>query len=372
MEIGQIRASPIWFRHGNVRRNSGISLSATPTLSTKSENRMFILGMGFVGQTLARKLQNQGWLDNIILLITFLCFIILQSLYFSYWVYDCWCRVVSGTCTTHVKKKKLEDMGFHVHLFDANHPDMSILQLLRNYTHFLVSVPPVVGIGDPMLQHEELIKSSLVNGGLQWLCYLSSTSVYGDCDGELVDEDYPTNPENELAKLRLTSEQGWSSLAHHLGISPLLFRLGGIYGPGRSAVDTLIKQKPLSEGQKRRKHRKYTSRVHVDDICQALMATIDAPSSPRVIYNIVDDDPAPREEVFEYARKLVEKKWPGMNLQPLEQKEWSIVKSRNERGEKRVSNALMKKELGVQLLYPDYRSGLQSIIDQIQSPCHCD
>ncbi|KAL5072060.1 hypothetical protein RYX36_022947 [Vicia faba] len=341
MEIGQIRGSPICFRHENVRRNFGFSLSATPTFSTKSENRMFILGMGFVGQTLAHKLQNQGW-------------------------------VVSGTCTTLVKKKKLEDMGFHVHLFDANHPDLSILQLLRNYTHFLVSIPPVVGIGDPMLQHEELIRSSLVSGGLQWLCYLSSTSVYGDCDGELVDEDYPTNPENELAKLRLSSEQGWSNLAHHLKLSPLLFRLGGIYGPGRSAVDTLIKQKPLSEGQKRRKHRKYTSRIHVDDICQALMATIDAPSSPRVIYNIVDDDPAPREEVFEYARKLLEKKWPGLNLQPLEQKEWSIVKSRNERGEKRVSNALMKKELGVQLLYPDYRSGLKSIIDQIQSPFHCD
>lgn len=183
---------------------------------------------------------------------------------------------------------------------------------------------------------------------------------------------YPTNPGNESAKLRLTSEQGWSNLAHHIGLSPLLFRLGGIYGPGRSAVDTIIKQKPLSEGQKRRKHRKFTSRVHVDDICQALMATIDAPSSSRVVYNIVDDDPAPREEVFEYARKLVEKKWPGLNLRHLEQKDLSIVKTRNARGEKRVSNALMKKELGVQLLYPDYRSGLQSIIDQIESPFICD
>ncbi|GAU15265.1 hypothetical protein TSUD_03320 [Trifolium subterraneum] len=265
MEIGQIRGSQICLHHrhghGNVRRNFGISISKAPApmLSTKSENRMFILGMGFVGQTLASKLQNQG-------------------------------------C-------------------------VSILQLLRNYTHFLVCVPPTVGIGDPMLQHEELIRSYLVNGDLRWLCYLSSTSVYGDCDGELVDEDYPTNPENELAKLRLTSEQGWSNFAHHLGFSPLIFRLGGIYGPGR-----------------------------------------------RVVYNIVDDDPAPREEVFEYARNLVERKWPDFNLQPLEQKEWSIVKTRNGRGEKRVSNARIKKELGVQLLYPDYKSGLQSIIDQIESP----
>lgn len=92
----------------------------------------------------------------------------------------------------------------------------------------------------------------------------------------------------------------------------------------------------------------------------------------REVYNIVDDDPAPREEVFEYARELVEKTWPSLNLQPSEQKQCSVVKARNPRGEKRVSNARMKKELGVQLLYPDYRSGLQSIIDQIDSPFPCD
>ncbi|KAL5126857.1 Protein YeeZ [Glycine soja] len=258
-------------------------------------------------------------------------------------------RVVSGTCTAHVKKKQLQDMGFHVHLFDANHPDVDVLQVLKNYTHILVSVPPLVGIGDPTLRHEELLRSSLIDGDLRWLCYLSSTSVYGDCDGELVDEDYPTNPKSESAKLRLASEEGWSNLAHNLGISLLLFRLGGIYGPGRSAVDTIIKQKPMSEGQKRRKNRKYTSRIHVDDICQALMATVLAPP-PREVYNIVDDDPAPREEVFEYATRLVEKKWPGLKLQSVEQrqKEWSNVK--NPRGEKRLCNARMKRELGVQLL----------------------
>ncbi|KAK7383004.1 hypothetical protein VNO78_28669 [Psophocarpus tetragonolobus] len=311
----------------------GTSLgSITPTLSEKRS--MFILGMGFVGQSFARKLQNQGW-------------------------------VVSGTCTSHAKKKQLQDMGFHVQLFDANHPNLDILQILKNYTHILVSIPPLLGIGDPMLRHEDLIGSSLINGDLQWLCYLSSTSVYGDCDGELVNEDYPTNPESELAILRLASEKGWSNLTNNLGKSPLLFRLGGIYGPGRSAVDTIIKQKSLSERQKRRKHRKYTSRVHVEDICQALMATLYAPS-PREVYNIVDDDPAPREEVFEYAMKLVEEKWPELKLQSVEQR--SNV---NPRGDKRVCNARMKSELGVQLLYPDYRSGLKSIIHHIQTPFHC-
>ncbi|KAL5126858.1 hypothetical protein HKD37_14G039390 [Glycine soja] len=268
-------------------------------------------------------------------------------------------RVVSGTCTAHVKKKQLQDMGFHVHLFDANHPDVDVLQVLKNYTHILVSVPPLVGIGDPTLRHEELLRSSLIDGDLRWLCYLSSTKTLSalqvSMETVMVNwwmrskRVYPTNPKSESAKLRLASEEGWSNLAHNLGISLLLFRLGGIYGPGRSAVDTIIKQKPMSEGQKRRKNRKYTSRIHVDDICQALMATVLAPP-PREVYNIVDDDPAPREEVFEYATRLVEKKWPGLKLQSVEQrqKEWSNVK--NPRGEKRLCNARMKRELGVQLL----------------------
>ncbi|XP_052119144.1 uncharacterized protein LOC107493115 isoform X3 [Arachis duranensis] len=345
MEIGEVlvraSSSSIPLHHGNpVPSHFHVHLPKASSFPLSSENRIFILGIGFVAQSLALKLQNHGW-------------------------------VVSGTCTSHVKKKKLEGMGFQVCLFDANYPQPSMRSLLKDCTHLLVSIPPVAGIGDPMLQHEELLRSSLVDGNLQWLCYLSSTSVYGDCGSELVDEDYPTNPKSESAKLRLASEEGWSNLAHHLGFSPQVFRLGGIYGPGRSAINTILKQEPLSEGQKMRKYRKYTSRVHVDDICQALMSAIYT-TPPREVYNIVDDDPAPREEVFEYARKMVLKKWPDLNLEHLELEESSGAKTRNQRGEKRVSNTRMKKELGVQLLYPDYRSGLQSIIDQIENPFfHC-
>ncbi|KAF1882785.1 hypothetical protein Lal_00002966 [Lupinus albus] len=151
MEIGQIRGSPVPLslrnRSSHVPKSSTLSSSITPT-STNSEKRMFIIGMGFVGQFLAHKLHNQGW-------------------------------SVSGTCTNHVKKKQLEDIGFHVHLFNANHPQLSILGLIKNYSHLLVSVPPVMGVGDPVLQHEELIRSSLVSGSLQWLCYLSSTKKVG-------------------------------------------------------------------------------------------------------------------------------------------------------------------------------------------------
>ncbi|KAF8024287.1 hypothetical protein BT93_F1472 [Corymbia citriodora subsp. variegata] len=216
-----------------------------------------------------------------------------------------------------------------------------------------------------MLQHREFLDHVLRDGNLQWLCYLSSTSVYGDCGGAWVDEDYPANPSTELARLRLCAEEGWLDMGHNLGISSLVFRLGGIYGPGRSALDTIISKKPLSDRQKMRLSRQYTSRVHVDDICQALRAGINVPFSSN-IYNVVDDDPAPREEVFKYAEDLVKSKFSGCFQEDNypDQTE-STIQRVSRRDEKRVLNSRLKQELGIKLLHPSYKSGLRSIIEQI-------
>ncbi|KAM1012414.1 hypothetical protein ACFX2C_042665 [Malus domestica] len=322
MELCKISGSAA-FQFGHLPKRSVFRMTGT---EFKPQNRMFIAGMGFVGQRLGRELKNHGW-------------------------------DVSGTCTSINKKKKLEEeRSFQIYLFDANEPDVIILDAIKNHTHMVVSIPPVPGIGDPMLHYEQILRRELVGGNLQWLGYLSSTSVYGDTGGAWVDEDYIPNPESESGRLRLAAEEGWFNFGQSLGISTQVFRLGGIYGPGRSAVDTIVKQGALSESQRMRGHRQFTSRVSVDDICQAIMASMCTPSSRRV-YNIVDDDPAPREEVFEYARDLVEKKWPGWIKQPSGQRESSelIVKKRGLQGEKRVSNARMKKELGVRLLHPSYR-----------------
>ncbi|BFG17747.1 hypothetical protein CerSpe_040210 [Prunus speciosa] len=336
MELHQISGS-IAFKFGHSPRHAVIRMTGTPEFN--SRNRMFIAGMGFVGQVLAQDLKNQGW-------------------------------AVSGTCTSSIKKKKLEEeRGFDIHLFYANQPDVtSTLEIIKDHTHLLVSIPPVPGIGDPILQNELRLRRALLGGNLQWICYLSSTSVYGDSGGAWVDEDYLPNPTSDVGRLRLAAEEGWLNLGQSLGISTKVFRLGGIYGPGRSAVDTIIKRGVLSETQRMRGYRRFTSRVNVQDICQALKASI-CTSSSRRVYNIVDDEPAPREEVFEYARDLVEKKWPGWIKHSSEEKESSvIVKKEGLSGEKRVSNARMKKELGVRLLHPSYRSGLQSIIDQMDKP----
>ncbi|KAA8528679.1 hypothetical protein F0562_036034 [Nyssa sinensis] len=288
------------------------------------------------------------------------------------------------------------------------HSRPEVLDILSYHTHFLISIPPLVGIGDPvkvnmssnipkivfdficnsvlvslyilprsliflcvvlqLLQHEEFLKSRLMDRNLQWLCYLSTTSVYGNCGGAWLDEDYPISPTSELVKARLAAEEGWLNIGHDLGLSAHVFRPGGIYGPGRSAVDTIIKQEPLSEIQKIRASRRYTSRVHVADICQALEASIYKPS-PGKTYNIVDDDPAPRIEIFTFARELIEKKWPGQMKQTTSpDREESFIPEGSSRGKKRVSNARMKRELGVRLLHPSYRSGLQSIIEHMDNP----
>ncbi|KAL3525766.1 hypothetical protein ACH5RR_014138 [Cinchona calisaya] len=299
--------------------------------------RMFILGMGFVGQFLAADLKNKGW-------------------------------VVSGSCTSNAKKTKLEQMGFDAYIFQANEPDFEVLDVMKHHTHLLISIPPVVGLGDPMLNHKGLLESKLKQGNVRWLSFLSSTRVYGDSGGTWVDEDHPIIPTNELARARLAAEEGWSRLGNDLGIAVQIFRLGGIYGPGRSAIDTIIKKEPLSTSHRARSSRRYTSRIHVADICQALNASIEKPSAGK-IYNIVDDDPAPRVEVFTFAQNLITSKWPDHGQQIINPRMAdTLIRDGGYSEEKRVSNNRMKEELGVKLIHPTYRSGLQDIIRQIDSP----
>ncbi|XP_077244268.1 NAD(P)-binding Rossmann-fold superfamily protein isoform X2 [Tasmannia lanceolata] len=291
---------------------------------------IFIFGIGFVGQYFANQLKN-----------------------------DCW--KVSGTCTSVIKKENLEKMGFEAFLFSASDLELRSLNALQDASHLLISIPPIVDLGDPVLcLHQDILRNKLSNGNLQWLCYLSSTSVYGDCGGAWVNEDYPINAATKSAKARLAAEKGWLDLGHDLGVPAHVFRLGGIYGPGRSALDTIIKKESLSQDPRMRGSRHYTARVHVADICRALKASIDMTLS-RKIYNVVDDDPAPRAEVFAFARDLIEKRWPGkMDGSHSPSTEDLTIQKNSNRGEKQVSNALLKKELGVSLLHPTYRCKLMA------------
>ncbi|CAL4957353.1 unnamed protein product [Urochloa decumbens] len=266
--------------------------AAPPVASAPQPRHMLVFGAGFVGRYVSERLLAQGW-------------------------------HVSGTCTSAAKKRELEMLGVNASVFDATEKSkLENIQSLQQATHLFISIPPVPGIGDPLLNLNEDLKGILSHGNLEWLCYLSSTSVYGDCGGALVDED---------------------------------------------ALDTLAKSKSLSQRQKLRESKQYTARIHVADIYQAILVSM-SQRCARKIFNVVDDDPAPRAEVFAFARSLIEMRYPDLITEsPGVNSTESDFQERIVPAEKRVSNARLKKELGVKLLHPTYRSGLQSILDSWQA-----
>ena len=188
-----------------------------------------------------------------------------------------------------------------------------------------------------------------------WLGYLSTTGVYGDRQGDWVDEDSPLAPSTRRGRDRVAAEAGWQALAAAHGLPLHIFRLAGIYGPGRGPFEK------VRNGTARRivKPGQVFSRIHAEDIAQVLAASIAQPD-PGAIYNLCDDDPAPPEDVLEHAARLL-----GLPPPPAEDFATAAMTpmARSFYAEsKRVSNARIKRELGIRLIHPDYRSGLAAIL----------
>jgi nucleoside-diphosphate-sugar epimerase len=218
---------------------------------------------------------------------------------------------------------------------------------LESATCIISSVPPTED-GDPVLaRYEDQLKKCSPD---TWIGYLSTTGVYGDTGGALVDETSPTNPSNERSRWRLLTEKQWQSLSAHI------FRLAGIYGPERSSINR------LRAGLTRRidypGH--LFSRIHVNDIAQSITASIEHPN-PGQIYNLCDDKPVEQQEVETYAAGLLGIDPPP--LVPFEEavKDMSPLAKTFWQDNRRVDNAKIKKELGVELLFPTYREGLEAI-----------
>jgi nucleoside-diphosphate-sugar epimerase len=219
-------------------------------------------------------------------------------------------------------------------------------------THILISIPPGEH-GDPVLD----VHRSDIAGlpGLQWLGYLSTTGVYGTRDGGWVDETSPLRPTGARSKRRADTEAGWLKLWRAHGIPAHIFRLAGIYGPGRSAFDALRAgtAKRIDAGAQ------VFSRIHVDDIASVLLASIARPC-PGAVYNVCDDEPAAQEAVIAHAARLLGIDPPP--LMPLAEADLTPMALSFYADNKRVSNALIKQELGVTLAYPNYRNGLAAIL----------
>ncbi|MBW7836798.1 MAG: SDR family oxidoreductase [Sphingomonadales bacterium] len=277
-------------------------------------NHLFCFGLGYTASHLARELLAAGWR-------------------------------VSGT-----RRAPAADCanGVHLYAFDGS----TEIKLSDDVSHVLLSIPPD-DAGDPVarIMAEELRRLP----HLQWLGYLSTTGVYGDKGGQWVDEETPAAPTTARGVRRVLAERQWLDLYRRHGLPVHVFRLAGIYGPGRNQLES------LRRGEARRviKPGQVFSRIHVDDIIAILMASMEHPNPGR-IYNVCDDEAAPPEDVIDYAATLL-----GLPAPPTisaDDPSLSDMAKSFYAENKRVRNDRIKRELGVRLLYPTYREGLKALL----------
>lgn len=277
--------------------------------------KLFVFGYGFAGQALARRL---GW-------------------------------EVVATARTAESRADLEAQGVTA----VDPADRKALAAaLEDVSAILVTAPPG-DHGCPGLS--ALVPALAVSGAFpDWIGYLSTTGVYGDREGRWVFETSPLAARSIEGARRVRAERDWLEVGRGMGLTVQVFRLPGIYGPGRSVFDR------LREGKARRivKPGQVFSRIHVDDIAAGLEASIARPRAGG-IYNLCDDEPAPPQDVIAYAARLMGVEPPPE--QPLDPGETSRFWSEN----KRVSNARAKAELGWRPAYPTYREGLTAILPSV-------
>lgn len=287
-------------------------------MKTGSPGTLLSLGHGYSARALAARLLDDGW-------------------------------KVIGTTRSSEKADAISETGAEALIW----PGGTLAPSLERATHLLVSVAPDAE-GDPVLREarEEIGKAA---PRLAWAGYLSTTGVYGDHGGGWVDEDTPLIPATERGQRRVAAEADWRDLAAETSLPLHIFRLAGIYGPGRgpfAKVRAGTARRIIKPGQ-------VFSRIHVDDIAQILVASIAAPN-PVSAYNLCDDDPAPPQDVLAYAAELLGVDPPPEV--PFEEAEMGPMARSFYAESKRVRNDRIKDELGVELIHPSYRDGLRAML----------
>ncbi len=282
---------------------------------------LFCFGLGYSAEHLAELLAARGWR-------------------------------IGGTGTTPEAVERIRRLGYEGHIFDGEAPTARLASLLDSVTHVLISIPPDAA-GDPVLRWHAVHLATAER--LEWIGYLSTVGVYGDHQGGWVDETTPATPISDRSRYRLAAENAWLSFGRAHAKRVEIFRLAGIYGPGRSVVDDLrqgVARRIVKPGQ-------VFNRIHVADIAATLLAAIEAPAK-HSIYNVADDEPTDSETVMLYAADLIGVSPPppitlaDAKLSPMARSFYAECK--------RVSNRRIKLDLGVKLGYPSYREGLRAIV----------
>ena len=282
---------------------------------------LFCFGLGYSAMALARHLQAQGWR-------------------------------IAGTAREEAALAAARTEGIEAIKFDGSGPSAAVARRLASASHLLISVPPGKH-GDPVLNwHRADIAGSR---SLQWTGYLSTVGVYGDHDGDWIDEDMPARPINERSQWRLAAETAWRLLAGETGLPLAIFRLAGIYGPGRNQL------RGVAEGKARRiiKPGQVFNRIHVEDIAAVLAASMARPPEGVRIYNVCDDEPASPQEVIEYAAMLLGVAPPPETA--IDDPRVSAMARSFYADNKRCRNARIRQELGIALRFPTYREGLKAL-----------
>lgn len=285
-----------------------------------SPPHLLVLGLGYSGLRLAGELLPRGWR-------------------------------VSGTTRSPARARELEAAGVGAVAFPEDAADIP----LTGVTHLVQSIPPGEG-GDPVLRRmQPALRGAAREGTLRWAGLLSTTGVYGEHHGGWVDEGTPPNPGLARTRARVAQEEAWADAAGDAGIPLQVFRLSGIYGPGRSVLDR------LRSGTARRivKPGSVFNRIHVDDIAGAVAAGMARPELSGV-FNLSDDLPASLDEVMLHAASLLGMDPPPAvpfeeaGLSPMGRSFWAE--------DRRVRSVRVREELGYALKYPTYREGLAAIL----------
>lgn len=212
------------------------------------------------------------------------------------------------------------------------------------------SAPP----GPASPDADRALVRALCARGVHRLVYVSSTGVYPPCAGQWIDEDHPVGPKSRRGRARLDAESAVCEQARELGLDHVSLRVVGIYGPGRGVHARLHKgtYRIIGAGDT------FVNRVHVDDLGTAIATAALAPTLPARIYHVADDLPAKsRSYADEVAEIMGVPRPPSVPVADVEP--WIAAMLGANR---RVSNARIKRDLGLALAYPTWREGLRQVL----------